>query len=57
MVLEKVKITIRKYGLLEKKDKVLIASSGGPDSVCLLHALLALQQRRLEPQKLPQAIL
>ena len=29
--------TIKRYGLLEKKDKVLLGVSGGPDSICLLH--------------------
>jgi len=29
--------TIGKYKLIEKKDKVILAVSGGPDSVCMLH--------------------
>ena len=35
-LLEKVKGTIRKHSMLSKGNKVLIALSGGPDSVCLL---------------------
>ncbi len=29
--------TIRKHRLLKKKEKLMIAVSGGPDSVCMLH--------------------
>src|SRR5713226_6378318 len=41
---EKVRQTIRKYGLLSGGDKVLVAVSGGPDSVALLHLLCALRE-------------
>lgn len=34
-----VKNTIKKHNLIKKNDKVLIALSGGSDSVCLLHIL------------------
>lgn len=37
--------TIRRHGLLAPDDRVLVALSGGPDSVCLLHALRALGYR------------
>lgn len=40
---EKVIKYIEENKLLEKKDKVLVALSGGPDSVCLLHMLYTLR--------------
>ncbi len=36
---EKVLKTIKKYSMLEPGDRVLVALSGGPDSVALLHLL------------------
>jgi tRNA(Ile)-lysidine synthase len=36
---EKVKATIQRYALISPGDRVLIAVSGGPDSVLLLHVL------------------
>ncbi len=42
MLIEKVKRTIRKYGMLSSGDRVVVAVSGGPDSVCLLGVLRAL---------------
>ncbi len=41
-MLEKVKQTIKKHQLLSAGDTVLVALSGGADSVCLLDCLLAL---------------
>jgi tRNA(Ile)-lysidine synthase len=41
--LEKFKQTIARYDLLRKGDKVLVAVSGGPDSVALLYALLEIK--------------
>ena len=43
MVIEKIKQTIERENLIENKDKILVALSGGPDSVCLLHALKKLE--------------
>jgi tRNA(Ile)-lysidine synthase len=42
-VVEKLKATVSRFGLLEKGDRVLVALSGGPDSVALLHGLLNLK--------------
>jgi tRNA(Ile)-lysidine synthase len=41
---EKIKETIRKYNLLRRGDKVLVAVSGGPDSIALLHFLAGLRE-------------
>ena len=38
-LLGQVKTTIKKHSMLYEGDRVLIGLSGGPDSVCLLHAL------------------
>ena len=32
--------TIKKYNLIEKGDKIVLAVSGGPDSMCMLNALI-----------------
>jgi tRNA(Ile)-lysidine synthase len=42
--LKKVRQTIAHYDLLQKGDKVLVAVSGGPDSVALLYALLEIKE-------------
>jgi tRNA(Ile)-lysidine synthase len=39
----RVRETIIRFGLVEKGDRVLVALSGGPDSVALLYVLLALK--------------
>jgi tRNA(Ile)-lysidine synthase len=42
--LKRVKDTIKQYDMLRKGDRVLVAVSGGPDSVCLLRALLDIRR-------------
>jgi tRNA(Ile)-lysidine synthase len=42
MLSAKIDRTIRKYCMLSPGDRVIVAVSGGPDSVCLLRALLSL---------------
>jgi len=42
-LIDKVLKTIKKYCMVEKGDKVIVAVSGGPDSMCLLHILYKLK--------------
>ena len=39
----KVRHTIEKYGMIKDGDRVVVALSGGADSMCLLHILLSLK--------------
>jgi len=39
MLVDKVREIIEKYNLISKNDKVIVALSGGPDSMCLLDIL------------------
>ncbi len=43
-MLDKVRQTIEKHKLIEEGDKIVVAVSGGPDSVCLLHVLHRLRE-------------
>ena len=40
---EKVLETIKKYNLIENRDKIVVGVSGGPDSICLLNVLYNLK--------------
>jgi len=40
--IKKIKATISKYGMIDRGDLVIVAVSGGPDSVCLLDTLHSL---------------
>ena len=42
---DKILTTIKKYKLIESGDKVLVAVSGGPDSMCLLDILNKLKEK------------
>ena len=42
-MLNKVKNTIEKYNLINENDKILVAVSGGPDSISLLNVLYELK--------------
>lgn len=43
-VLERVTATVRRHGMVHPGETVLVACSGGPDSVTLLHALVRLRR-------------
>lgn len=42
--IKRVKDTVKQYAMLNKGDRVLVAVSGGPDSVCLLRVLLDMRR-------------
>lgn len=44
-LLERVRATVAAHDMMRPGDTVLVAVSGGPDSVCLLHALVELGYR------------
>ncbi len=45
-IFKKFKGFVRRYGLLDQVESVLVALSGGPDSVCLLNLLFLLSKKR-----------
>ena len=36
--------TIKKYNMIEKGDRIVLAVSGGPDSMCMLNAFIEIQK-------------
>ncbi|MFQ5586936.1 MAG: tRNA lysidine(34) synthetase TilS [Thermodesulfobacteriota bacterium] len=44
-MIERVKKTIERFGMVERGDRLLVAVSGGMDSVALLYVLTALRER------------
>ena len=44
IILKKAMATALRYGMFEKNDRVVVAVSGGADSVCLLHVLHKLRK-------------
>jgi tRNA(Ile)-lysidine synthase len=44
-LIESVLKTIKKHTMFNKGDKVIVAVSGGPDSICLLHVLYSLKKQ------------
>ena len=42
---EKILDTIKTYKLIDPKDIVIVAVSGGPDSMCLLDNLLSIKEK------------
>lgn len=43
-VISQIAMTIKKHGMIEAGDGIVVALSGGPDSVCLLKALCMLRE-------------
>lgn len=44
-LIDKVEETIRQNSMINRGDKIIVAVSGGPDSMCLLHLLFSLKYK------------
>ena len=53
---EKVLETIKKYNLIEEGDKLVVAVSGGPDSICLLDILNEIIKKEINYQEGPSLV-
>lgn len=49
---KKISRTISKYGMISSKDRVIVALSGGKDSITLLYNLIKYQERRYHSESL-----
>lgn len=52
---DKILATIKKNNLIEKGDKIVIGVSGGPDSMCLLKALINIFNESCQNHPSPMA--
>ena len=48
MILNKIEAYVRKWQMLDKKDKVIAGISGGADSICLLFCTSGAEKKRLD---------
>ena len=44
MLKDEVLNTIKEYNLISKNDKIVLAVSGGPDSIAMLHIFISLRK-------------
>lgn len=45
ILITRVEAFAKEYNMFKKNDKILIALSGGPDSICLMHMLVKLREK------------
>ena len=53
---KKVFETIQKYNLIQRGDRIVVAVSGGPDSICLLDILNKIKNKNCQLNPEPVAI-